>query len=76
MPENFDQTSNRQGKAPSIAELYPQLAPAEQTAAQEKWRRYLRVVRRIFEYVSDDHPEILTELERRVMLRKKKAGKN
>jgi hypothetical protein len=75
MPENFNQIPNRQNKPPSIAELYPQLSAAEQAAAEEKWRRYLRVVRRIFEYIGEEHPEILTELEQRVMLRKQRADK-
>lgn len=75
MPENQDRFFNRRTRTLSIAELYPNLSVAEQTAAQEKWRRYLRVVRRIFEYVDEEHPEILTELERRVMLRKQRKSK-
>jgi hypothetical protein len=60
----------------TVTDLYPELTPEEQVAAQENWLRYLRVVRRIFVYVSEENPEILTELEKRVRLRKEKEQRH
>lgn len=75
MPENVHKVFNQKENNVTIADLYPQLTPAEQTASLEKWRRYLRVVRRIFDYAIEENPEILTELERRVMLRRTRRSK-
>lgn len=74
MPENSENFYNYTGDDITIADLYPELSPEEQAAAEENWLRYLRVVSRIFEYVSEEHPEILTELEKRVRLRKEKGN--
>jgi hypothetical protein len=59
----------------SIGELYPQLSLEEQREAEENLRRYLGVVKRIFENVRLEKPEILTELRVRVRLRKEGAKK-
>ncbi len=66
------QSSFSNEKEITVADLYPELSPKEQTEAKEAWLRYLRVVRRIFEYICAEKPEILTELKRKAMLRKKK----
>lgn len=70
-PENF---YDQAGDDITIADLYPELSPEEQAEAKENWLRYLQVVRRIFEYIGEDHPEILTELEKRARLRKEKGS--
>ncbi len=57
----------------TIADLYPNLSPEEQAEAKEVWLQYLMIVKRIFEHICRERPEILTELERRAMLRKKKT---
>jgi hypothetical protein len=57
-----------------LGELYPQLSTVEQAEAHETLRRYLSVVRRIFEYIRTENPKILTELRRRASLRKEKKG--
>ena len=56
----------------TIADLYPELTPEQQAIARENWLRYLRVVKRIFERICEENPELLTELERRAMLRRNK----
>lgn len=56
----------------TIADLYPDLSPQEQREAEYRLLRYLAVVKRIFERISRENPELLTELERRAMLRKKR----
>ncbi len=59
----------------SIADLYPDLTTQEQSEAEENLRRYLAVVRQIFEHIQAEKPKILTELRRRARLRKEKAHK-
>ena len=59
----------------TIADLYPQLTADEQAEAKENWLRYLRVVRRIFNHIVREKPEILTELEKRARLRKESERK-
>ncbi len=68
MSENFSQNE----KEITVSDLYPELSPEQQAEAKENWLRYLAVARRIFEYICREKPEILTELERRAMLRKSK----
>lgn len=55
-----------------IADLYPNLAPEQQTEAEYHLLRYLELVRRIFERIARENPELLTKLERRAMLRKER----
>ncbi len=59
----------------SIADLYPDLTTEEQSEAEDNLRRYLAVVRQIFEHIQTEKPKILTELRRRARLRKEKAHK-
>jgi hypothetical protein len=56
----------------TIADLYPDLSPAEQQEAEYRMLRYLAVVKEIFEEICESKPEVLTELERRAMLRKER----
>lgn len=56
----------------TIADLYPDLSPEEQAEAEYRLLRYLAVVKDIFEEICETNPKLLTELERRAMLRKKK----
>ncbi len=56
----------------TVADLYPDLSPAEQAEAEYRMLRYLTVVREIFERICEKNPNILTELERRAMLRKER----
>lgn len=55
----------------TIVDLYPELTPEQQADAEYRLLGYLEIVKRIFERVCREHPHILTELERRAMLRKK-----
>ncbi len=55
----------------TIADLYPGLSPEQQAEAEYRLLRYLAVVRDIFEQITLEDPELLTELERRAMLRKR-----
>lgn len=56
----------------TINNLYPGLSPQKQQEAEYHLLRYLAVVKRIFERITRENPELLTELERRAMLRKKR----
>jgi hypothetical protein len=56
----------------TIADLYPDLSPDEQQEAEYRLLRYLAVVKEIFEEICESKPELLTELERRAMLRKER----
>lgn len=56
----------------TVADLYPDLSPDERREAEYRLLRYLKLVKRIFERISRENPEFLTELERRAMLRKKR----
>ncbi len=60
-------------KPTSVGDLYPHLSDDEQRGAEVNLRRYLTVVRQIFEHVQAQNPKILTELRRRARLRKEKA---
>jgi hypothetical protein len=59
----------------TIADLYPDLSPEQQAEAEYRMLRYLAVVKEIFEEICESKPELLTELERRAMLRKERQGK-
>lgn len=56
----------------TIADLYPNLSQEEQQEAEYRMLRYLAVVKDIFEEICESKPEILTELERRAMLRRQR----
>jgi hypothetical protein len=58
----------------TIGEIYPQLS-TEQHEVEENLRQYLAVVKRIFENVRTEKPEILTELRRRANVRKSNEKK-
>lgn len=60
----------------TIADLYPDLSPERQAEAEYRLLRYLALVKRIFERVARERPELLTELERRAMLRKERQRVN
>jgi hypothetical protein len=45
----------------SIADLYPELSPAEQAEAEYNLKRYLNLVWRIYERVRREDPELLTK---------------
>ena len=55
----------------TIAELYPELSPEQQAEAEFYLLGYLDVVRRIFERISRENPEFLTELEKTANLKGK-----
>jgi hypothetical protein len=59
----------------TVADLYPDLSPEELQEAEYRMLRYLAVVKEIFEEICESKPEILTELERRAMLRKERQSK-
>jgi hypothetical protein len=54
-----------------LAELYPQLSDKDQSEVEEVLRRYLSLVKRIYEHVVVHDPKTLTELRRLARLRKK-----
>ncbi len=56
----------------TIADLYPDLSPERQAEAEYRLLRYLSLVKRIFERIARERPDLLTELERRAMLRKER----
>ncbi len=56
----------------SIADLYPNITDEERLEAEDRLRRYLAVVKKIFEHIQAENPKILTELRRRARLRKEK----
>lgn len=56
----------------TVSDLYPDLSPDELQAAEYRLLRYLALARRIFERIALEEPELLTELERRAMLRKER----
>jgi hypothetical protein len=58
----------------TIADLYPELSPDEQRQAEYRLLRYLEVCREVFEEICESQPEVLTELERRAMLRRKRQS--
>jgi len=58
----------------TIADLYPDLSPEQQQEVEYRMLRYLAVVKEIFEEICESKPELLTELERRAMLRKERDG--
>jgi orotidine-5'-phosphate decarboxylase len=62
---------NSQKKPTRIVDLHPDLTEEEQRDAADNLRRYLGVVKMIYEHVATHEPEILTELRNRARLRKK-----
>jgi hypothetical protein len=57
----------------TVADLYPDLSPEQQAETEYRLIRYFALVKRIFERITREQPELLTELERRAMLRKKRS---
>ncbi len=55
----------------TLAGYFASLPEAERVEAEKKIRRYLAVVRDIFETSARRDPKILTELSRRARLRKR-----
>ena len=66
--------SRNEEKVISIGDLYPDLIPEEQSEAEENLRRYLAVVKQIFEHILAENHEILTELQTRARLRREKRA--
>jgi orotidine-5'-phosphate decarboxylase len=64
--------SKSEEKITTVADLYPDLTADEQRAAVENLRRYLNVVKLIYEYVAANDQKILTELRKRARLRKRR----
>lgn len=58
----------------TIGDLYPELSSEQQAEAEYRLLRYLALVRRIFERIARENPELLTKLERRAMLRKERMS--
>ncbi|MGI8467019.1 MAG: hypothetical protein ACR2N3_01040 [Pyrinomonadaceae bacterium] len=54
----------------TVADLYPDLSTEQQAEAKYRMLRYLAIVKDIFERICEENPKLLTELERRAMLRK------
>ena len=59
-------------KLTTIVDLCPDLTAEEQRDAEENLRRYLAVVKRIYDHVAAKDPKILTELRKRARLRKRR----
>lgn len=74
MPEQLNRQPDESGDDITIADLYPNLTPEKQAEAEYRLLGYLAIVRRIFERVVREHPDVLTELEERAMLRKKRKS--
>ena len=62
--------SKSEEKLITITDIHPDLTAAEQREAEENLRRYLGLVKRIYEHVVTNNPRILTELRKRARLRK------
>lgn len=60
-------------KVITIADLYPDLTIEEQAEAENNLVRYLGVIKRVFDYISEQNPKILTEVKRRARLRREKG---
>jgi 5-bromo-4-chloroindolyl phosphate hydrolysis protein len=56
----------------NIAQIYAGLTREKQAEAEEDLRRYLALVRRVYEYIQTENPKVLTELRRRARLRKRR----
>jgi hypothetical protein len=71
MPEKYYRQSDGEIE---ISDLYPNLSSEQQTEAEYRLLRYLALVKDIFERICEENPNILTELERRAMLRKERSN--
>jgi len=58
----------------AIKDLYPDLSPEKLAEAEYQMLRYLAVVKNIFERIARENPKLLTELERRAMLRRERSN--
>ncbi len=72
MPENNTSDKNM----PTIADLYPELSPKQQAEAEFYLSGYLDVVRRIFERICYEQPELLTKLEKTASLKQEQPLPN
>ncbi len=57
----------------TVAEAFPKMGEEDVGEVKETVRRYLMVVRHVFDHIHKENPRILTELRRRAKLRKEKA---
>lgn len=55
----------------TIEDLYPELDSDQRAEAEYRLLGYLSVVKRVFERICREQPEVLTELEHGATLRKK-----
>jgi hypothetical protein len=60
----------------TIADLYPELSVEQQAEAEYYLSGYLGVVRRIFERICYEQPELLTKLEKPASLKPEKPFPN
>jgi hypothetical protein len=60
----------------TIADLYPNISSKQQSEAQYRMLRYLDLVKDIFDQICEENPKLLTELERKAMLRKERDKTN
>lgn len=63
--------SKNEEKEITISVLYPDLTPEQLAEAEFNLLGYLDVVRRIFERVSVENPNILTKIEKTASLKQK-----
>lgn len=57
----------------SVTDVYPNIEADDAREVEETVRRYLTVVRCVFDHIQRADPTILTELRRRARLRKQRA---
>lgn len=70
-----ERLANLPKKRLTIADLYPQLSQEEQQEAEYNFRRYIRLVWRIFERVRSENPTALTEILKQARLNESKSQK-
>lgn len=56
----------------TTADVFPEFSAESRAEVEYTIRRYLELVKRIYEHAAQHDPEILTELRRRARLRKKR----
>ena len=75
MTKQIKQNNKRKENISPLTKLFPTLTPKQLVEAEYSFRQYIRIVRRIFERIKRERPEILTELEKRARLRKQQHAK-
>lgn len=74
MPKQTKQNNQNIENVSPLEKVFPDFTSKQLEEAEYTLHQYIRIVRRIFERIKRERPEILTELKKRARLRKQRQA--